>query len=223
VSKGNIVIDLSKLQNRSSSMHETFYSESQVHDRSRSEFDLYQYSLSQGMGQLPTFSKQALKEGSRKKKLRKINMEKFFELGQMLNKLADIDGQVSYFKHNANSAMDIYINNEMEKTDEEKYEIIKQQEQQENEMNEEENEKNASKIYRLPVYAKKSQMNLQNRFIVDLINEKKVYRNFVQEVEIEAHKQMYEMRENNEVVNKKPIKTNDQRFFQKIFGTYVVV
>ena len=203
-------------------MHETFYSESQNHDRSRSEFDLYQYSISQGgIGQLPTFSKQGSKDAPRKKKLRKINMEKFFELGQMLNKLADIDGQVSYYKNSANSAMDIYINNEMDKTDAEKYEIIKQQEQQEkeNEMNEDEEEESASKTYRLPVYAKQSQMNLQNRFIVDLINEKKVYRNFVQEVEIEAHKQMYETRENNEVVNRKPIKTNDQRFFQKIFGT----
>ena len=217
-SKGNLIIDLSKLQNRSSSLHETFNSESQMHDRSRSEFDLYQYSLSQG---LPTFTKQTAagtKDGPRKKKLRKINMEKFFELGQMLNKLADIDGQVSYYNASANSAMEIYLNNEMEKTDAEKFEIIKQH-QQEMELNEDEEEDVANRTYRLPLYAKKSEMNLQNRFIVDLVNEKKVYRNFVQEVEIEAHKKMFEMRENNEVINRKPIKTNDQRFFQKIFGT----
>ena len=224
--KGNLVIDLSKLQNRSSSLHETLNSESQAafysgvpHDRSRSEFDVFQLSLSQNIGQLPLFSKQMPLSGqdvTRKKKLRKINMEKFFELGKMINQLTNIEGQVYNFTGNTNSALDIYSNREiLNKSDRERFESIQENEEELFD----EDEAKSNRTYRLPVYAKKSAINNQNNFIVDLINEKKNYRNYVQEVEIEAHKKMQEKRENVGIINKKPIKTNDQRFFQKIFGT----
>ena len=55
--------------------------------------------------------------------------------------------------------------------------------------------------------------------MIDVINEKKYYRKTIQELELESHKKLFEMRENVELIDKKPFKTNDQRFFQKIYGT----
>lgn len=173
-------------------------------ERSRSDIDLYQqYSVSQHSRK----STSAKSRRSKKSSSRKLNMEKFFDLGDLLSKLAQ--GFEMRPSQQAPAGLEAYIISEPEMTVNLK-----------NNAKEAESDDENGQLFRLPVYvANKAEINEQNRYIVDLINEKKFYRNVVQQLELEAHRKMNEIRENVEISDKKTFKTNDQRFFQKIYGT----
>jgi hypothetical protein len=73
--------------------------------------------------------------------------------------------------------------------------------------------------YRLTLITGKVNFKNKNSFIVDLINEKKFYHYSVQQLELNVHKKLHEDRKNVEVIVNEPFRTNDQRLFQKIYGT----
>lgn len=72
--------------------------------------------------------------------------------------------------------------------------------------------------YRLTLLTCKANLKNKNNLIVDIIKEKKFYHYSVQQLELDSHKRLYEERRVEAIV-REPFKTNDQRLFQKIYGT----
>jgi len=205
--KKNITIDLMKLHNRSSSMindssimmhnEMTLASGRYFDDRSKSEMSLLQRS----------YESVHIKTATRRHR-RENN--KFFELGALLTHLKETcELDFGTNKTLAARGIDALLKLESNRVK------MRRKALKEASLNEQFD----GVDYRLPLNAKKIAINDLNTYVANLINEKKFYRNAINETENEIHKKMFTMRENVEIVDKQPFKTNDQRLFQKIYGT----
>jgi hypothetical protein len=83
----------------------------------------------------------------------------------------------------------------------------------------EETSKSVSVTFRLPsIHPKTAIMKSKDELVLDMIKEKYVGFNSVKQIEVEAHKQMKILKETIPFTAKNQFLTNDQRFFQKIYG-----
>lgn len=168
-------------------------------ERSKSDINLYEDALQLNK----------MIDPSPRKHRRDYN-NKFFELGQLLAHLkqtCELDFGTN--KTLATKGIDALL----------KFEAIRARMKKHKHKRENSNENFDDTEYRMPVNAKKLAINDLKAYVANLVKEKKFYRNVINETENEIHKKMFTMKENVEIIAKQPFTTNDQRLFQRIYGT----